>query len=124
MDPSLATKKKQKRKAPKPPNPFTGEVEEDSDPLADDSLFDAEDEEVSSLVPRRPSLMAELSKVLPLSAHCLSPLRVALISELSKVLPLSAHCLSPLRIALMAEWSKVLPLSAHCLSPLRACPDG
>ena len=46
------------------------------------------------------------------------------MAEWSKVLRLTASCLSPLRAALMAGWSKVLPLTASWLTPLRACPDG
>ena len=42
----------------------------------------------------------------------------------SKILPLTATCLSPLRACPLAVRSKVLPLIASCLPPLKACPDG
>ena len=42
-----------------------------------------------------------------------------MIAEWSKVLPLTTRYLSPLRVtALIAEWSKVLPPTTCCLTPL------
>ena len=53
-----------------------------------------------------PVLMAMLSKVLALTASCLSLLRPSLMAGWSKALTLFARCLSVLRPGLMVEWSK------------------
>ena len=50
MDPKLAMKKGKKRKAPNPPNPFTGEVEEEvmegANPFEDDIQAEPDFDEV------------------------------------------------------------------------------
>ena len=83
------------------------------------------------------ALIAEWSKVLPLTARCLSPLRACpetlssvdvrhgYISIVIDRVTHHAQHQTPIEegAALIAEWSKVLPLTARYFSPLRACPE-
>lgn len=49
MDPTIAKKKPKKKRAPAPPNPFTGEVENDNKSEVSDELEISEEDEVVSL---------------------------------------------------------------------------
>ena len=50
MDPSLALKKGKKRKAPRPPNPFTGQVEAEEDDGNESIPFNNEETDPSEVV--------------------------------------------------------------------------
>ena len=74
MDSSLALRKTKKRKAPKPPNPFTGEVEEDDDGEDDSDLMmpddDVEEVRLTSFVMGQflsdLKIFVRLSRILPI----------------------------------------------------------
>ena len=46
MDPTIARKKQKKKKAPAPPNPFTGEIETDNKSEGSQQLEITEEDEV------------------------------------------------------------------------------
>ena len=49
MDPSMALKKGKKRKAPRPPNPFTGQVETEEDEVNENIPFNNEETDPSEV---------------------------------------------------------------------------
>ena len=59
MDPSIAKKKPRKRKAPAPPNPFTGEIEHDDNKSETSVELDVTEEDEVNIIqlPLTPSLV-------------------------------------------------------------------